>query len=112
MLLDARAGERYRGEVEPIDPRAGHIPGAVSAPTAANLDATGRFLPPDVLRHRFEELGVRDGEPVAAYCGSGVSAAQEVLALVIAGFRPALYPGSWSQWSNREGAPVATGPNP
>ena len=112
VLLDARAGERYRGEVEPIDPRAGHIPGAVSAPTAANLDATGRFLPPDVLRHRFEELGVRDGEPVAAYCGSGVSAAQEVLALVIAGFRPALYPGSWSQWSNREGAPVATGPNP
>jgi thiosulfate/3-mercaptopyruvate sulfurtransferase len=111
-LLDARAGERYRGEVEPIDPRAGHIPGAVSAPTAANLGADGRFLPTDALRRRFEALGVRDGEPVAAYCGSGVTAAHEALALVVAGFTPAIYPGSWSQWSNREGAEVATGPNP
>ena len=111
-LLDARAGERYRGEVEPIDPRAGHIPGAVSAPTAENLDADGRFLPADVLRRRFADLGVRDGAPVAAYCGSGVTAAHEALALLLAGFRPAIYPGSWSQWSNREGAPVATGPKP
>lgn len=112
VLLDARAGERYRGEAEPIDPRAGHIPGAVSAPTSANLGSDGRFLPADALRRRFEDLGVLDGEPVAAYCGSGVTAAHEALALVVAGFAPALYPGSWSQWSNREGAPVATGPDP
>ena len=112
VLLDARAGERYRGEVEPIDPRAGHIPGAVSAPTTANLDADGRFLPADVLRRRFEELGVGPGVPVAAYCGSGVTAAHEALALVVAGFTPSLYPGSWSQWSNRPDAPVATGPSP
>jgi thiosulfate/3-mercaptopyruvate sulfurtransferase len=112
VLLDARAAERYRGETEPIDPRAGHIPGAVSAPTAANLDADGRFLPPGELRRRFETLGVRQDEPVAAYCGSGVTAAHEALALVAAGFTPALYPGSWSQWSNHDGAPVATGPDP
>jgi len=112
VLLDARAGERYRGEVEPVDPRAGHIPGAVSAPTVENLGADGRFLPPDALRRRFEELGVRQGTQVAAYCGSGVTAAHEVVALLRAGVTPALYPGSWSQWSNREGAPVATGPAP
>ncbi len=112
VLLDARAAERYRGEVEPVDPRAGHIPGAVSAPTGENLGPDGRFLPPDALRRRFEALGVRAGEPVAAYCGSGVTASHEALALVLAGFTPALYPGSWSQWSNSEGAPVATGPAP
>jgi len=112
VLLDARAGERYRGEVEPIDPRAGHIPGAVTAPTAGNLDPDGRFLPADALRARFEALGVREGEPVAAYCGSGVTAAHEALALTVAGFAPALYPGSWSQWSNRPGAVVAVGPEP
>ncbi len=112
VLLDARAGERYRGEDEPVDPKAGHIPGAVSAPTAQNLGADGLFLPSDDLRRRFEALGVRDDAPVAAYCGSGVTAAHEALALVLAGFRPAIYPGSWSQWSNRDGAPVATGPNP
>lgn len=111
-LLDARAGERYRGEVEPVDPRAGHIPGAVSAPTAGNLDADGRFLPPDVLRRRFHDLGVDAGAPVAAYCGSGVTAAHEVLALEVAGFRAALFPGSWSAWSQHPDLPVATGLDP
>ncbi|HEY8317667.1 MAG TPA: sulfurtransferase [Amnibacterium sp.] len=111
-LLDARARERYRGEVEPVDPKAGHIPGAVSAPTAENLGPDGRFLQSEVLRRRFEGLGVRDGVPVATYCGSGVTAAHQAVALLLAGFRPAIYPGSWSQWSNRDGAPVATGPNP
>lgn len=107
VLLDARAGERYRGETEPIDPRAGHIPGAVSAPTAANVGPDGRFLPAEVLSERFAALGV-DGE-VAVYCGSGVTAAHEIAALTIAGFAPALYPGSWSQWSNLPDRAVATG---
>lgn len=110
VLLDARADERFRGETEPIDPRAGHIPGAVSAPTADNVDADGRFLPAAVLRQRFEDLGVREGTPVAAYCGSGVTAAHEIAALAIAGFDGALYPGSWSQWSNHDDRPVATQP--
>lgn len=111
-LFDARAGERYRGEVEPVDPRAGHIPGAVSAPTAANLDAEGRFLAPEVLRRRFLDLGANPGAPVAAYCGSGVTAAHEALALTLAGFSPAIFPGSWSAWSNHPDRPVATGPEP
>ncbi|MDQ0893630.1 sulfurtransferase [Agromyces ramosus] len=111
VLLDARAAERYRGEVEPIDPRAGHIPGAVSAPSGDNLDADGRFLPPAAMRERFAAAGVRPGEPVAAYCGSGVTAAHEVAALAIAGIDDAvLYPGSFSQWSSDRTRPVATGP--
>jgi thiosulfate/3-mercaptopyruvate sulfurtransferase len=120
VLLDARAAERYRGDVEPIDPRAGHIPGAVSAPTGGNLDADGRFLPAAELRARFEALGVRAGAPagepddepavdVGVYCGSGVTAAHEAVALTLAGFTPALYPGSWSQWANLPDRPVATG---
>ncbi len=102
VLLDARAGERYRGETEPIDPKAGHIPGAVSAPTTDNLTTDGRFRSPADLRRQFEALGVRGDAPVAAYCGSGVTAAHEVAALAIAGFDAALYPGSWSQWSNND----------
>ncbi len=102
-----RAGERYRGETEPIDPKAGHIPGAVSAPTTDNVDADGRFLSGRRAAEKFAALGVRDGMPVAAYCGSGVTAAHEVAALAIAGFDAALYPGSWSQWSNHD-RPVAT----
>ncbi|WP_258802598.1 sulfurtransferase [Pseudarthrobacter sp. NS4] len=109
LLLDARAGERYRGEVEPVDPRAGHIPGAVSAPTSDNVDKAGRFLSEGELRRRFELLGVRDGTPVAVYCGSGVTAAHQVAALEVAGFRAALYPGSFSEWSNNPELPVATG---
>jgi thiosulfate/3-mercaptopyruvate sulfurtransferase len=111
-LLDARAGERYRGDVEPIDPRAGHVPGAISAPTTGNLDAEGRFLSPDALRARFAALGVDLDGPVAAYCGSGVTASHEVLALAVAGIDAALYPGSWSAWSSDPSRPVATGPTP
>lgn len=112
ILLDARAGERYRGEFEPVDPRAGHIPGAVSAPTTENVDESGRFLPADELRRRFEKLGVTADAPVAVYCGSGVTAAHEVAALEIAGIRAALYPGSFSEWSNKPGLPVVTGGQP
>jgi thiosulfate/3-mercaptopyruvate sulfurtransferase len=111
-LLDARAGERYRGEVEPIDPRAGHIPGAISAPTAGNLGQDGRFLPAAALRQRFVDLGVDLDRPVAAYCGSGITASHELLALAVAGIDAALYPGSWSAWSSDPARPVATGADP
>ncbi|MET0788277.1 MAG: sulfurtransferase [Cellulomonas sp.] len=104
-LLDARAAERYAGEVEPVDPRAGHIPGAISRPTVANLGADGAFLPDDALRARFADLT----GPVAVYCGSGVTAAHEVAALASIGVEAALYPGSWSQWSNDPARPAATG---
>ena len=107
-LLDARAGERFRGEVEPVDPKAGHVPGAVSAPTGDNLNPDGTFRPPTELRARFAALGADAERPVAAYCGSGVTAAHQVAALAIAGIPAALYPGSWSQWSNLD-KPVATG---
>ena len=107
-LLDARAGERYRGEHEPIDPRAGHIPGALSAPTVDNLDAAGRFLDPAALEKRFLDLGLEPGAEVGVYCGSGVTAAHEAVALTLAGFRPVLYPGSWSEWSSHPDRPVAT----
>ncbi|MBT2363858.1 sulfurtransferase [Streptomyces sp. ISL-10] len=113
LLLDARAGERYRGEVEPIDAVAGHIPGAVSAPTSENVDETGRFLPREQLVARFVGLGAgEDAKSVGVYCGSGVSAAQQAVALELAGFVPALYAGSWSQWSRDPSRPVATGPDP
>ena len=112
VLLDARAGERYRGEVEPIDPVGGHIPGAVSAPTAENLREDGRLRPADELAARYAELGVVPGAEVGVYCGSGVSAAQEVLALSEIGVAAALYPGSWSGWTADRSRPVATGPQP
>jgi thiosulfate/3-mercaptopyruvate sulfurtransferase len=110
VLLDARAGERYRGEVEPVDPRAGHVPGAVSAPTTENLAADETFRPAAELAERFAALGVNPGRPVGVYCGSGVTAAHEVAAMAIAGVEAALWPGSWSQWSADPARPVATGP--
>ncbi|MET7872192.1 sulfurtransferase [Streptomyces cyaneofuscatus] len=113
LLLDARAAERYRGDVEPIDRVGGHIPGAVSAPTTANVAEDGRYLPAERLAERFTGLGAgKSGEAVGVYCGSGVSGAHEVLALEIAGIRAALYPGSWSEWSADPARPVATGPEP
>ncbi|WP_431795065.1 sulfurtransferase [Microbacterium enclense] len=112
LLLDARAGERYRGEVEPIDPRAGHVPGAVSAPTTENVGADGRFHDPEALRERFTGLGALPGVEVGVYCGSGVTAAHQAVALTLAGFTPRVFPGSWSQWSNHPELPVATGPDP
>ncbi|WP_328667540.1 sulfurtransferase [Streptomyces sp. NBC_00322] len=113
LLLDARAAERYRGEVEPIDPVAGHIPGAVSAPTSENVGKDGRFLPAEQLASRFAAFGATaNSGAVGVYCGSGVSAAQEVIALEIAGFEPALYAGSWSEWCSDPNRPVATGPQP
>lgn len=110
VLLDARAGERYRGDVEPIDPRAGHIPGALSTPTTANVGADGRFLSPETLREQFLAAGVPADATVATYCNSGVTAAHNAVALTLAGFEPALYPGSWSEWANHPERPVATGP--
>jgi thiosulfate/3-mercaptopyruvate sulfurtransferase len=109
VLLDARVPERFRGDVEPIDPRAGHIPGALNAPAIENVDADGRFLDSGALRDRFVALGVGSDVQVATYCGSGVTAAHNVAALMIAGFAPALYPGSWSQWSNSPEREVAIG---
>ncbi|WNI22002.1 sulfurtransferase [Streptomyces sp. ITFR-16] len=113
LLLDARAAERYRGDVEPIDRVGGHIPGAVSAPTTENVSDDGRFRPAEWLSSRFSALGVAEGATeVGVYCGSGVSGAHQVLALEIAGYTGALYAGSWSQWSSDESRPVATGPDP
>ena len=109
-LIDARAGERYRGETEPIDPKAGHIPGALNLPYADILAPDGRFKSRDELRRQFDALGVVDG--AVFYCGSGVTATQEMLAMEIAGLKNArLYAGSWSDWSNRD-LPVATGEDP
>ena len=109
VLLDARAGERYRGEVEPVDSRAGHIPGALSAPTSENVAADGRFRPLPELTARFEALGAAGSSPVGVYCGSGVTAAHEIAALAMVGVEASLYPGSWSQWSADPARPVATG---
>ena len=149
LLLDARAGERYRGKSEPVDPVAGHIPGAVSAPTTANANPDGTFRAPAELSARFAALGAvppsatsagpspapsavlaavpdaaapaavgaADGDaspviPVGAYCGSGVTAAHEVLALALAGIPAALYVGSWSDWITDPSRPIATGADP
>ncbi|MCZ7434105.1 sulfurtransferase [Streptomyces sp. WMMC1477] len=112
LLLDARSGERYRGETEPIDPVAGHIPGAVSAPTAENVTAAGGFRPVEELKERFAALGAHGDAEVGVYCGSGVSAAQQVLALDAVGVVAGLYAGSWSHWCADPARPVATGPQP
>jgi thiosulfate/3-mercaptopyruvate sulfurtransferase len=112
LLLDARVTERYEGRVEPIDPRAGHIPGATSAPFAENLGPDGYFLPRDVLAARYAALGAGEAERVVCYCGSGVTAAHNLLAMHLAGYQGLLYEGSWSDWSSDPARPAATGPEP
>ena len=111
VLLDARAAARFRGEIEPVDPVAGHIPGAVSAPTTDNVGPDDRFLAAEVLRTRFASLGANgtSGREIGVYCGSGVTAAHEVLALELAGIKAALYAGSWSDWITNPDRPIATG---
>jgi thiosulfate/3-mercaptopyruvate sulfurtransferase len=113
-LIDARSSERYRGDVEdPLDPQSGHIPGAVSVPCRENLEVSGRFLPVETLRERFESAGVSDAGEVTVYCGSGVTACHDLLALEWAGFgRGKLFVGSWSLWSSDPKRPIATGASP
>jgi thiosulfate/3-mercaptopyruvate sulfurtransferase len=114
VLLDARAHPRYTGEVEPIDPRAGHIPGALNAPFSEHLGPDGHWLSPEELAAHFADLGVNADGRVGAYCGSGVTASSVVLALEVAGHGEpaALYTGSWSHWSRDPNRPVATGDQP
>lgn len=114
LILDARIPERYRGDTEPIDPRAGHVPGARNAPYTLNLTAgpTPVFKPAAELRAHYESVGVRpDAEPII-YCGSGINATHDLLALEIAGFKGRLYAGSWSEWSSDPSLPIATGDKP
>jgi thiosulfate/3-mercaptopyruvate sulfurtransferase len=109
VLVDARAPERFRGETEPVDPVAGHIPGARNMPAQRTLGADGRLLPAADLRDRFAAVGVRTGESVGVYCGSGVVATQEIFAMAVAGIDAELYAGSWSEWITDPARPIATG---
>jgi thiosulfate/3-mercaptopyruvate sulfurtransferase len=113
-VIDARASARYRGEVEPFDPVAGHIPGALNRPWNENLAADGRFKPAEQLRSEFEKvIDGRDAATVVHHCGSGVTALPNVLAMEVAGFGPTtLYAGGWSEWCRDSSRPVAKGPNP
>jgi thiosulfate/3-mercaptopyruvate sulfurtransferase len=110
LVLDARAGERFRGELEPIDPRAGHLPGARSAPYLANLSGGPQpvLRTPAELRAHYAALGAERSAPIV-YCGSGVTACHDLLALAVAGLRGRLYAGSWSEWSSDPALPVETG---
>jgi thiosulfate/3-mercaptopyruvate sulfurtransferase len=112
-VIDARNRDRYRGDHEPVDPRPGHVPGAVNLPCRENLDPSGRFLPVAQLRDTLRAAGVVEGADVVSYCGSGVTACHNLLAIEHAGLgQGRLYPGSWSQYSRVEDAPVATGDSP
>lgn len=114
LILDARSEERYRGDAEPIDPRAGHIPGARNAPYTLNLTSGPNpvFKSGPELRAHFEALGVSEETEPVVYCGSGITATHNLLALHLAGFKGRLYGGSWSEWSSDPGLPVATGDQP
>ena len=106
-LLDARDHERYLGRIEPIDPVAGHIPGALCRPFTANLDDEGHFLPVDTLQQNFLALGLDETQSVVCYCGSGVTATINLVALILAGFEtPILYPGSFSEWITDASRPI------
>ena len=112
VLIDARAADRYRGDSEPYDPAGGHIPGARNLPEPVHFDAQGRILDRETILASFAEVGVAPGTTVAAYCGSGVTAAHTALVLHEVGIDAKVFPGSWSQWSNTPGRPVATGDQP
>lgn len=114
LVVDARGAPRYAGVIEPIDARAGHIPGAVNRPFTDNLDADGRFKSADVLAGEWVQvLGAHAGTDIVAQCGSGVTACHNLLAMEVAGLPPArLYPGSWSEWSSDPQRPIATGATP
>lgn len=114
LVLDARGRNRYRGEIEPIDPRPGHIPGSVSAPYVDNLrESHGPLLPTELLRERYEALGALGDRDVICSCGSGVTACHDIWALHLLGRTSVkLYEGSWSDWSSDDSLPVATGPEP
>lgn len=109
VVLDARDPERFRGEREPFDARAGHVPGAHNLPTAELLDEDGRLRDTAAVRARAERVGALAADDVVAYCGSGVTACFDLLALETVGVRGRLYPGSWSAWSGDPSRPVATG---
>lgn len=109
VLLDARAPERYRGEVEPVDPVAGHIPGARNLPSTALLDDGGTYRNPAAIAALLAARGVKPGDTVGVYCGSGVTASVVLAGLASVGVDAALFPGSWSQWSGEDGRPAAIG---
>jgi thiosulfate/3-mercaptopyruvate sulfurtransferase len=109
MAPSRRAPERFRGEAEPVDPVAGHIPDARNRPTTLNVDSAGRFLAADTLREQFEHLDVSAAATVGSYCGSGVTAVHQLLVLELAGVKRALYAGPWSEWIADPDRPVARG---
>lgn len=112
VLLDARPLDKYTGESEAMEPRGGHIPGAVSAPASANFGADGRFRSLAELAEHYAALGVEPGRPVGVYCGGGTSCSTDYIALTALGYDVAIYPGSWSQYAAHPELPVATGADP
>ena len=113
VLIDVRHRDRYAGRTEPMDSRAGHIPGAINMPTDGFLDERGRFLPAEEIRRMFADAGVTEGKDAVIYCGSGIRACHALAAMEVAGLDVGgLYPGSWSQWSADRSRPIALGENP
>lgn len=108
VLVDVRAPERYNGHSEPLDPVAGHIPGAVNVPTGTHFDAAGNLLAPEQLCSNFAAAGIDQATPVAIYCGSGIAATHTALLLADLGIHAQVFPGSWSEWSTTSNKPIAT----